>query len=181
MPHSDKTLGGWIKGQLGIRQAARFLEVVDVGAGAGDARNFYRPIMPDARWIAIEVWEPYITRFGLPGLYDEIIVADARYLEALPEADLYLFCDVLEHMPAADAVQLWDAARLVSRWLVIGLPVLDYPQGPVDGNPYEAHLHQWDMASVEESFAGIVASSGPRPDLAPGTTVGAFIAEGLRP
>jgi hypothetical protein len=58
------------------------------------------------------------------------------------------------------------------------MPVLDYPQGAEFGNPYETHLHQWSMTSVARYFQGIVAASGPRADLLPGTTVGAFVAQG---
>jgi hypothetical protein len=173
VPWSDGSLRHWIAASLAARPPS---SVVDVGAGAGAARDYYR--FPGARWTAVEIWEPYVPRFRLRERYDEVIVADARVLDPLPPADLYLLCDVLEHMPAADAVRLWDRARAVARVLVISLPVLDYPQGEDEGNPHEAHVHQWDEESVRESFAGITDWHGP---LTPGSKVGAFIAAGLAP
>lgn len=181
MPWSDVTLRPWILAELQQR-CGEVRTVVDVGAGAGTGLDFYGPHWPGARWTAIEIWEPYAGEFGLRDRYDEVIVGDVRELPGLPAADLYIFGDVLEHMPAADAVAVWDRARRVARWLVINLPVLRYEQGMVCGNPFEAHLVHWDMETVRASFTGIVAESGPRPDLPPwygDTTVGAFIAEGL--
>lgn len=175
MPYSDGTLRPWIAEHLAGKPV---MSVADVGAGAGTARDFYD--FPGARWTAIEIWPAYVTRFGLRERYDEVIVTDVRELDPLPEADLYLFGDVLEHMPEADALALWGRARKAARWLVISLPVLPYPQGPEFGNPHEEHVAQWTFASVLDSFAGIRSAAGPRPDLAPGTTVGAFVAEGLR-
>jgi hypothetical protein len=115
-----------------------------------------------------------VAQFGLKERYDEVIVADVRALDLLPEADLYIFGDVLEHMSDTEAVEAWNRARSVSRWLVIGLPVLEYIQGPEFGNVHETHLYQWSMEEVLERFAGIEASIG----VPPGEVSGAFIARG---
>ncbi len=150
--------------------------VVDVGAGAGTWLDFLKPSMPGARFTAIEVWEPYLGLYGLKERYDEVILADVRKVEYLPPADLYVFGDVLEHMPAPDAVALWDRARAVASWLVINLPVRRYDQGALFGNPHEVHVHHWDTASVLESFTGIVSHHEGYPET--GSVVGAVVAEG---
>lgn len=174
MPHSDEALRPWIAGQLRTSCDLPSVEtVVDVGAGAGGWREFMRPHVPDARWTAIEIWRPYIAMFSLRERYDQVIHGDVRRV-TLPPADLYIFGDVLEHMPAADAVRVWGKARKAARWLVINLPVTRYEQDAIMGNPYEAHVCHWDMPSVLESFPGIIFSH----ENVPGSTVGAFIAEG---
>ena len=180
MPHSDERLRPWILDELwrqtdGGRDPDFFRSIVDVGAGAGTWLDFLRPHMPDARFTAIEVWEPYLTAYSLRERYDEVILGDAREV-ALPAADLYIFGDVLEHMPAPDAVRLWDRAREVASWLVINLPVRRYEQGALHGNPHEVHVHHWDTASVLESFGGIAAHHEGFPET--GSVVGAFIARG---
>jgi len=174
--YSDGTLRPWIREQLQQR-CGDIRSVVDVGAGAGQVRDFFAPAFPAARWIAIEIWAPYLGMFKLRERYDEVVLGDVRRID-LPPADLYIFGDVLEHMGVADALAVWDKARQVARWLVINLPVVPCPQGPINGNPHEAHLVHWDMASVRASFAGIVAESGLRRYLCSGTVVGAFIATG---
>ena len=106
------------------------------------------------------------------------MVADVRDLDPLPAADLYLFGDVLEHMAPADAVKVWDRARLAAKWLVLSLPVLPCPQGPFEGNIHEIHVADWDIPSVLHNFPGITAHVGA-PAVPPGSVAGAFIAEGL--
>ena len=178
MPHSDERLRPWILEEL-RRHAdpAGFTAVADIGAGAGTWLDFLKPHTPQAWWMAFEVWFPYVETYGLCDRYDQVIIGDIREQDPLPEADLYVFGDVLEHMPADDAVALWDRARVVASWLVINLPVLRYEQGPLFGNPHEVHVHHWDLPSVLESFEGIVAYHGPMED-GSGSVVGAFIARG---
>lgn len=176
MPHSDERLRPWILGELRrIAGPDFFRSVADCGAGAGTWLDFLRPHMPDARFTAIEVWEPYLAAYSLRDRYDEVILGDLRDAD-LPPADLYIFGDVLEHMPAPDAVRVWDRAREAASWLVINLPVRRYEQGALHGNPHEAHVCHWDVPSVLESFGGITASHPGFPE--ENSAVGAFIAEG---
>lgn len=174
LPASDARQRPWIATRLLERGCADFASVVDVGPGDGSAADFYRPLMRRARWTGVEIWEPYDAMFGLRDRYDPLIVADVRDLDPLPEADLYLFGDVLEHMPAEDAVAVWDRARLVARWLVIGIPVQVYEQGAYLGNPHEAHVHHWTAETVLARFAGIEAWNDRIDDSA----TAAFIARG---
>lgn len=145
--------------------------VVDVGAGFGGWREFLGPWMPRSRWTAIEIWEPYVDRFMLQHRYHHVIAGDVRDLDPFPPADLVIFGDVLEHMPAEDARAVWDRARAVARRLVIGIPVRPYPQGESEGNPWEAHITDWTPGSVQGFFPGIYAGSC-------NVDTGAFIAEG---
>jgi hypothetical protein len=62
-----------------------------------------RAAFPGAYWTAIEIWEPYVEAFGLTQKYDKVIVHDVRRMEKLPDADLYIFGDVPEHMPPDEA------------------------------------------------------------------------------
>ena len=178
MPWSETGRRPWVLAQLRHRlDLASVRSVVDVGAGAGTWHTFLSPSLPKARWTAIEIWEPYVSRFHLDERYDEVLVADVRVMDPLPAADLYLFGDVMEHMLPIDAMGVWNRARAVSSLLVLCLPVKHYPQGEIDGNPHEAHLADWDIPSVLDCFPRIVAHAGP-PPVPPGQAAGAFIAEG---
>ena len=175
MPMSDPSHRPWVLESL--RDAfegnlRRVASVIDVGAGFGGWREFAGPWMPASRWTAIEIWQPYVERFMLPYRYHHVINQDVRELDPFPAADLIIFGDVLEHMPAEDAKAVWDRARLVARKLVIGIPVRHYPQGESEGNPWEAHITSWDPGSVEQFFPGIYARSV-------NVDTGAFLAEGL--
>lgn len=148
--------------------------VVDVGAGFGGWREFLGPHMPASRWTAVEIWEPYAERFMLEHRYHQVIIGDVRELVPFPAADLVIFGDVLEHMPAGDAVTVWARALAAASRLVIGIPVRPYPQGASQGNPYEAHVADWSDYTVQKMFAGIYAGQA-------GADTGAYLAEGLAP
>ncbi|ONH62398.1 hypothetical protein CcI49_03190 [Frankia sp. CcI49] len=155
MPYSSDQGKRWISSWLAELAPA---SVLDIGAGAGGYARICRQACPAVHLTAVEIWEPYVPRFGLRDLYDEVLVGDARAL-ALPAADVVILGDVLEHMARAEAVELWTRARAAARRGVLAsLPVQPYPQGPVDGNPHEAHVETWSHARVLSALAGMVAS-----------------------
>jgi SAM-dependent methyltransferase len=174
MPMSDPSHRPWVLDRLFEIPGgpAGIKTVVDVGAGGGGWRLFLGPHLPNSRWTAVEIWEPYVDRFMLRSHYQEVIVADVRDLDPFPAADLVIFGDVLEHMPAGDAVTVWDRARAAAGHLVIGIPVRPYPQGESQGNPWEAHVEDWSDYSVRKVFPGIVAGTC-------GPDTGAYLAVGL--
>lgn len=165
MPYSNGSLRPWAASVLG---SLNIKSVVDVGSGAGDNLNFFKSIFPGAHWTAIEVWQPYVTKFDLYTRYDAVIEADARTLEPWPKSDLCIFGDVLEHMTKPEAIELWQKAVQVSKNLLISIPIIHYPQGAEFGNPFEEHKHHWTVGEVLSSFEGIT-------DYSAGDVVGAFI------
>ena len=132
--------------------------ILDVGAGSGTYVNLLRPYFPDTHFTGNEIFARYVTQFGLAGLYDEVIVGDVRELE-LPEVDVIIFGDVLEHMEIHEAQDVWRRARSVVRQaVVVSLPIVPYPQGPVDGNDHEAHVADWSDELVRAYLLGITRS-----------------------
>lgn len=155
MPYSSGEGKAWV---AEVATRLRPATVLDVGAGAGAYASLLRPLLPDARLVALEVWEPYVYRFGLHRLYDEVLVGDARTLP-LPSVDLVVLGDVVEHMAEDEAVALWARCRAAGRHVVLSLPVVHYPQGPCEGNPHEEHVvDDWSHERVLATFPGIVES-----------------------
>jgi hypothetical protein len=173
MPLSDDRHRPWVLRE--IERAAGDLALirtaVDAGAGFGGWREFTGPWMPDCKWTAIEIWEAYSERFLHRYRYTSVINADLRDLDPFPSADVVFFGDVLEHMPAEDAVKVWDRARRSAWRLVLGIPVVPYPQGAAEGNPFEEHVSTWSVHSVLAAFPGIYTHRVNE-------VTGAFIAEG---
>lgn len=116
--------------------------VVDIGPGAGMYANWFRP-MHQAHWTGVEVWEPYVSAYALREKYDELIIGDAREIE-LPAADLYIAGDVLEHMSKDDALALIEKMKAKAKHLFVSVPIIEYHQGALEGNPYEEHQYHWD-------------------------------------
>lgn len=119
--------------------------VIDIGAGSGTYARAVRGHSPwKGRWTAVEAWEPYVDQFGLHGLYNAVVVEDARRLTAsFYRADCVIAADVLEHMTRADAVALLDKIRAHAANLIVSVPVLHLDQEAVNGNPYERHIDHW--------------------------------------
>ena len=166
MPYSSTEGKEWMKAEID-RLAP--LTVLDVGAGCGT--YFDLAAQPYQFWIAVEAWRPYLAQFDLAVRYDGVIFGDVRRID-WPDVDLVIFGDVLEHMPRADALVVWNDARKHARQIQLSIPVVPYPQGPEGGNPYEAHVETW---THEECMAlpGVIAHQ-----LNP--TIGCYLAEGLR-
>lgn len=129
--------------------------VLDIGAGSGTYADLVQRSGPLAHLTAVEIHAPYVTMFGLRGRYDEVIVADVRGIE-LPEAEVVILGDVLEHMPLADAVAVWEKARRAARTAVfLSLPIVPWPQGPQFDNEHEAHVEDWSHPKVVRNLPGI--------------------------
>jgi hypothetical protein len=157
MPYSDNRLRPTglqlIRTRFGDPLAA--LTFLDVGAGAGSNLEFYRPWFPNSRWIGVEVWQPYVDRFSLVDRYSHVLIDDVRRVP-LPPADVVLLGDVLEHMSIEEASEVWLKATAAARDGVVlaSLPLGEYPQGAVHGNPYEAHRSTWTQETADLHLPG---------------------------
>ena len=148
----------WIKERVGLLAVAGPLEVVDVGPGVGTyAKLLAGPAV--RRMTGLEVWEPYVRTYRLHDYYDEIILGDVREVP-IPAADVVILGDVAEHMTAGEARDVWRrCAEAARRAVYLSIPIVHYPQHPIEGNPYEVHVvEDWSHEKVLAQFAGIGAS-----------------------
>lgn len=134
--------------------------VLDVGAGSGTYAKLLGPASAGARWIAVEVWAPNIVNYDLASQYHEVINGDIRDLEIAPLApDLVLFGDVLEHMTQEEALAVVRKALAVVPYVMISIPIVDYPQDEVEGNPFQRHVKEdWSHSEVCASFPDTVVT-----------------------
>ncbi len=131
--------------------------ILDVGAGSGTYHNLLHSngVRPK-KFDAIEVWKPYIEQYSLQSRYDRVFQEDARKHNDF-NYDLVILGDVLEHMTKEDAVALWSKVSGKAKHAIISIPIIHYPQGHIDGNPYEEHVKEdWTVEEVLETFEGIV-------------------------
>ncbi|MFF9631747.1 methyltransferase domain-containing protein [Streptomyces fradiae] len=141
--------------------------VCDIGPGEGTYAKLLRPMHQGIWWTAIEIHKPYIAKYKLKTtktrrMYDEIHVEDARRSAGhLFHRDLVICGDVLEHMPREDAVELLRRIEAAGAWnILISVPIVDAPQGEVDGNPHEAHVHHWDAGDMDQVLAQLGGRTG---------------------
>jgi glycosyltransferase involved in cell wall biosynthesis len=129
----------------------RGFRILDVGPGSGTYSTFYRQRLP-GYWTGCEIWKPYIEKYELLKQYDEIICEDIRHAK-LGIYDITFLGDVLEHMCKEDAISVVDNLLKISKFIIISIPIIHYPQGEYDGNPYEAHVKDdWSDKEIKETF-----------------------------
>ena len=160
MPTSDVEGKDW-----SLDRFTRYLPntVTDIGPGDGTYARLFRPAHHGVWWTAVEIHKPYIRKYKLQNTkqrttgYDEIHNLDARQAPGhLFHRDLVVAGDVLEHMPRQDAVDLLTRIEAAGAWhILVSVPIVDSPQGTVDGNPHEAHLHQWDQDDMDQVLADL--------------------------
>lgn len=147
MPFSSERGKDYVKKIVGSVPHATIL---DIGAGCGT----YALMFDDADMTAVEIWEPYVEKYNLHSLYDDVIIADAREWDPGEKRyDVAIAGDVLEHMTLEEAYALFQRLRRCADTVVVSIPLGHYPQGEYDGNPHEAHVtDHWTHSDVLAIF-----------------------------
>lgn len=135
--------------------------LIDVGPGEGTYSILGRHLVWWARWVAVEVHEPYVDRFLLGHKYDDVIVRDIR--EWWPDWNDYaiLFGDVLEHLALDDAVAVLEWHKARATHIYVSVPIHESVQGACFGNPHEEHLTQFTFDQMSallpdaDAFEGV--------------------------
>lgn len=156
MPRSDKEgkneIAEW------CRELTDIKKIVDIGAGSGTYAKMFRKLrlFQDATLVGIEAWEPYIEEYALKERYHEVILSDVRKVDfsALAPFDLVIMGDVLEHITKEEAIEVVNAVSKITRYAIISIPIIHYPQDEYEGNPYEVHVKDdWSHKEVLETFS----------------------------
>jgi 2-polyprenyl-3-methyl-5-hydroxy-6-metoxy-1,4-benzoquinol methylase len=153
MPYSDPSNKEWVVQKIREIEPKKIL---DVGVGSGSLEHYVRANFGASIQLdGIEVWKPYISEFNLLERYNNLFIIDVKQWDNW-DYDLVMFGDVLEHMPEAEAVSLWDRVSRQARSAIITIPIIHYPQGAYAGNPYEIHHEEdWNTQRVLAKFSGI--------------------------
>jgi hypothetical protein len=126
MPYSHDAPKGWALTrieQLAWAHTAGRLDILDVGPGAGT-------------WGGCD----YVT----------VAESDQPVGQGIPKWtwDLVILGDVLEHMTQPEALAVVDQALAHADAVLVVVPLGEWPQGPEEGNPLEAHVSTWDESDV---------------------------------
>lgn len=149
----------WVKSLNGITT------VLDIGAGKGTYLKLLKHksnVLPSAKFVCIEAWAPYVEKFNLPSKYDVVINEDARKVNYrdMGNIDLTIAGDVLEHMTKEESISVVDQIATISRFMVISIPVIHYPQEAINNNPFEEHIKDdWSHDEVMSTWGKFIIDS----------------------
>lgn len=159
MPYSSVVGKDWLREMLSkLSDLPQPVQIIDVGPGAGAYRDLLDGVFPGAEWFAIEIWGPYVEKFNLKQRYDMVIVGDVRYIaiERLTQpGPIVILGDILEHMNKDDAAQLLHDVWFEASYIVVSVPLGEYPQGAEEGNPYEEHVQTYQPGEIPNLMDGI--------------------------
>ena len=147
MPFSSNSGKNYIRSIVGTPKT-----VLDIGAGCGTYKDMFCD-MQNVHWTALEIWEPYVEKYGLRNKYDKVIVADVRDWEPEGTYDVCFCGDILEHMTAEQAAKVLEKLKACCDKVIVSIPLGHYPQDEYDGNPHEVHVEDnWSHEKVVETF-----------------------------
>lgn len=133
--------------------------ILDIGPGWGTYSQLLRE--EGQIWHAVEIHEPYVERFHLENLYEQIFIADIREYVLEKPYDLIICGDVLEHMINEEAVLVLEKLLDKSRYIIVSLPLdaeTNAPPGTGDvdwNNPHELHRGQWSHVLFTEVVSNL--------------------------
>lgn len=140
--------------------------ILDLGVGCGTYSDRYsRTLLPRGKfyWTGVEVWQPYVEKFGLQGKYDWIALTDAiTFLRnSTDNHDVCFIGDMLEHVSVEDAKILMDLVLSRCNAVILSIPLGHYPQDEYEGNPYEKHVKDdWSHEEVMSFWGDDVVEYG---------------------
>lgn len=127
-PHGKTALAAYLANEVPLVPGTGKV-ALDVGAGDGGMRGLMvaAGVLCEATWLAVEAWAPFVSEFSLKDIYDNVIVADVRYLDwgKVPPLDIAFFGNILEHMPNDDARAVVTAAAERASLLAMTFPSAD--------------------------------------------------------
>jgi len=134
--------------------------ILDAGCGFGKVAFLAREYLEvwNHRYVP-EDWKIHITGIDAHGdtwnpchayLYDEMVQADVRLYRPSRSFDVVVANDVVEHMPKDDGERMIGMFLEWAPQVLVGIPLgPGWLHGGVDGNPWEAHLAEWNEADFD--------------------------------
>ena len=154
---SGKTLTALFLNRLHARSP--ITRIIDIGPGEGTYARLMRNVLKVPYWTGVEVWYPNIEKFELSKFYDQLVIADGRWIDysLFGNNNVAIFGDVLEHMTREEASETLYRCLGSCRAALVSLPIGYWPQGQVDGNTFETHIDSWSLEDARNYLPNVTA------------------------
>lgn len=128
----------------------RFSSLLDIGPGRGVYGLMARAA--GVKFVfAVEIFKAYAEVYYYKYIYDRVIFGDFSKIE-LPEADVIVIGDVLEHLAKPQAIAVMTRIKSQYKNIVLSVPIGLWPQGPSEGNVFETHLSTWAFDELAQNL-----------------------------
>ena len=115
--------------------------IVDFGCGLGKYSDMCKATLKHPYdIIGIDGFQPTIDYLKQTDKYRDTIYGLIENEVNNFNGDLAIFGDVLEHLPKQTSFNIIDKAIETFKYVIIVIPLHDYPQGPSGGNVLEEHI-----------------------------------------
>jgi len=149
MPDSQQPQIGINKMLSFFKSTAGKLNVLDIGAGMGKWSKLLRQYCKSIE--GVEVHKPYIEKYNLESLYDELYNADITKVIDFKQYDVAILGDVLEHIEYNKAIELIKKLKKRVKVIFLTIPItICIQDGAVYGNSYETHVYQWSDKEIQD-------------------------------
>jgi hypothetical protein len=119
------------------------VRILDVGIGVGTYGKLLKNM--GYKMDGIEAWLPYIMKYDLTKLYDNVIIGNVMTYDT-SNYDVIIMGDILEHLSIDDGLRLMERIEKCGQVCIVAVPY-EMDQGIVDKNVYEVH-HQNDLTNA---------------------------------
>jgi cyclopropane fatty-acyl-phospholipid synthase-like methyltransferase len=137
--------------------------VLDVGAGEGKWGKLLKGKVNQID--GVEVWTPYIEKYNLASLYDNLHNINMLDINYDVKYDIMILGDVLEHLKFEDAIKFIEEAKKHITKIYLIIPIsLCVQDGSYFGNPFETHLYQWKDEELTTLFDFKLIHEGYNPN-----------------
>jgi hypothetical protein len=137
------------------------MSIFDIGIGWGKWGGLFREYLDirqcrikKSEWIhiidGIEIFPDYIQDHQ-KYIYNNIIEGDiCDYIDLIHSYDLIFMGDVLEHIEKNKGIELINKLTHKCKYLILSVPLQEWPQGEINGNIYERHISEWRLIEFEK-------------------------------
>lgn len=110
--------------------------ILDVGPGKGN----YATLLPEYKMDAVEIYRPYVDKFGLNEKYQNVFVQPVQgFVFIKGKYQLTIWGDVIEHLSVVEAQETLSRCLIAGSDALIVVPYM-YAQGAYGGVESERHL-----------------------------------------
>lgn len=134
---------------------ALYPSVLDIGCGRqSELTRFFRkshPSNPRRFIVGLDLHFPTLKEARLGKIYDDLIMADARYLPLRRKSfDIILLFEFIEHLNRIDGEHFLETLELIARQqIAVTTPNGPFCQGMLDNNIWQAHRSAWRPKDFE--------------------------------